>query len=331
MKKLLIALSIIAIATSCNNGKAEQEKRQADSLRQDDSIRQAESARIAAEYAAWQADSAREVDFYTVDIVALEARGHVKKIVEHNGNNVTYNFSESGRLTSARDSGGPYDVTRQGNSLHFYALGAGTNYYNVDMNTGRLVSNEGGEGGYGWSNYYNYDSQGNLISIRNVSDDYADDTHEVETSKVEILARDAHGNWLQRRVGSYVQSRSITYYPNPLDTPFTPSTSASLTSSGNNGSSFAPLTGTYNLVGKIGGDGNCVLALSGGTGSYEVSNGARNVQVTSYDQTTGHLVISAYLPSGKYVGQFDGTYQAGTYQGTFTNYRGGHVTFNLSL
>ena len=49
----------------------------------------------------------------------------------------------------------------------------------------------------------------------------------------------------------------------------------------------------------------------------------------SYDKTTGKLVMKEYFTKGDYVGDFDGTWKDGVYQGVFTNTKGGKVDFKL--
>ena len=89
---------------------------------------------------------------------------------------------------------------------------------------------------------------------------------------------------------------------------------------------------TY-FTGTIGSKGNMRIDRDGG-GSYTYDcNGTdltRNIKVKSYDTSTGHLLIESYDKSGKYIGQFDGyTNNNKSYSGTFTNYKGGTVRFQL--
>lgn len=89
---------------------------------------------------------------------------------------------------------------------------------------------------------------------------------------------------------------------------------------------------TY-FIGTIGSHGSMTIDRNGG-GSYTYDlNGkplTRNIQLKSYDKTSGHLIIESYDKSGKYIGQFDGyTTNDNSYSGTFTNYKGGTVRFQL--
>lgn len=89
---------------------------------------------------------------------------------------------------------------------------------------------------------------------------------------------------------------------------------------------------TY-FTGTIGSQGSMTIDRNGG-GSYTYDlNGkplTRNIRLKSYDKTSGHLIIESYDKSGKYIGQFDGyTNNDNSYSGTFTNYKGGTVKFQL--
>lgn len=89
---------------------------------------------------------------------------------------------------------------------------------------------------------------------------------------------------------------------------------------------------TY-FTGTIGSQGSMTIDRNGG-GSYTYDlNGkplTRNIRLKSYDKTTGHLIIESYDKSGKYIGQFDGyTTNNNSFSGTFTNYKGGTVKFQL--
>ena len=89
---------------------------------------------------------------------------------------------------------------------------------------------------------------------------------------------------------------------------------------------------TY-FTGTIGSQGSMTIDRNGG-GSYSYDlNGkplTRNIRLKSYDKASGHLIIESYDKSGKYIGQFDGyTNNDNSYSGTFTNYKGGTVRFQL--
>jgi hypothetical protein len=89
---------------------------------------------------------------------------------------------------------------------------------------------------------------------------------------------------------------------------------------------------TY-YTGFIGSTGYMTIDRNG-RGSYTYdSNGTsltRNIEVVSYDKSSGHLLIESYNKSGEYIGVFDGyTTSDYSYSGTFTNYKGGMVEFRL--
>ncbi len=89
---------------------------------------------------------------------------------------------------------------------------------------------------------------------------------------------------------------------------------------------------TY-FTGTIGSNGSMTIDRDGG-GSYTYDlNGTpltRNIKLKSYDKPSKHLIIESYDKKGKYIGQFDGyTSNDNSYSGTFTNYKGGTVKFQL--
>lgn len=88
--------------------------------------------------------------------------------------------------------------------------------------------------------------------------------------------------------------------------------------------------GYYDLYGRIGGDNYAELHYHGGTGYYTFIGYTRIVRWGSYNRNTGQLILKGYDENnGKYIGQFVGKVIAGRYKGTFTNYKGGKVTFDL--
>jgi hypothetical protein len=91
---------------------------------------------------------------------------------------------------------------------------------------------------------------------------------------------------------------------------------------------------TY-FTGTIGSNGSLVIDSQGG-GNYTVEYGGkpvtRSIKVKNYDRETGRLLIEGYDTSGAYIGLFDGiVVNEYSYSGTFSNYRGGTVEFQLSL
>lgn len=80
----------------------------------------------------------------------------------------------------------------------------------------------------------------------------------------------------------------------------------------------------------------CTLIIDnngGGSYTYDLKGQpiTRSIKLKSYNKTTGQLLIEGYDPKGQYIGVFDGyTSNNTSYDGTFTNYKGGAVGFKLS-
>ena len=86
-------------------------------------------------------------------------------------------------------------------------------------------------------------------------------------------------------------------------------------------------------IGKIGDDDSAVLSLNGDAGWYSYYNGKvkRNIEVVNYDRSSGYIELYAYATkSADYIGRFDGTIKNKNIKGTFTNYKGVQVKFNMS-
>ena len=92
---------------------------------------------------------------------------------------------------------------------------------------------------------------------------------------------------------------------------------------------------TLNLKGQLGGSSDAVFTYDGMTDEGEVTftvsgqNNVRKLKMGSYDKTTDKLIMKEYFTKGDYVGDFDGTWKDGVYQGVFTNTKGGKVDFKL--
>lgn len=86
----------------------------------------------------------------------------------------------------------------------------------------------------------------------------------------------------------------------------------------------------FALTGRIGGYYNCSMVLENGEGTVHLGGGSRDVVFNSYNRNSGQLVLDAYMPNGKYIGQYVGKYGKGGYNGTFYNVKGSTVTFELS-
>lgn len=93
-----------------------------------------------------------------------------------------------------------------------------------------------------------------------------------------------------------------------------------------------PLTGAY-WCGRIGGDNAAWLQFDNNrSGSYGFLNMTRKLKFVSYNSRNRSLILNAYEKgTGKYIGKFVGKYSNERYTGTFTNYKGGKVTFDLAL
>ena len=92
---------------------------------------------------------------------------------------------------------------------------------------------------------------------------------------------------------------------------------------------------TY-FSGTIGTARGCMTIDNNGHGSYTYDcNGTdltRNINVVSYNEKTGQLIIKSFNRSGEYVGVFEGYLDdSQLYSGTFTNYKGGTISFHLSI
>lgn len=91
---------------------------------------------------------------------------------------------------------------------------------------------------------------------------------------------------------------------------------------------------TY-FSGTIGTARGCMTIDNNGHGSYTYDcNGTdltRNINVVSYNEKTRQMIIKSFNRSGEYVGMFEGYLDdSQLYSGTFTNYKGGTVSFHLS-
>lgn len=89
------------------------------------------------------------------------------------------------------------------------------------------------------------------------------------------------------------------------------------------------------FTGTIGSQGSMYIDGYGG-GSYTYDNNGtsltKSIKVKSYDKISGHLLIESYGNNGIYIGSFDGyTRNNNSYSGTFTNYKGGTVEFQLEV
>ena len=92
---------------------------------------------------------------------------------------------------------------------------------------------------------------------------------------------------------------------------------------------------SLNLRGVLGGSDDAELTYNDKIDEGEVVftvNGVRNVRkikMGSYDKITNKLILKEFFTNGNYVGDFDGVWKAGIYEGVFTNTKGGRVNFKL--
>ena len=92
---------------------------------------------------------------------------------------------------------------------------------------------------------------------------------------------------------------------------------------------------SLNLVGVLGGSNDAILTYDDKTDEGVVEftvNGVKNVRkvkMGSYDSVTNTLILKEFFTNGNYVGDFNGVWKDGVYQGTFTNTKGGRVNFKL--
>lgn len=91
--------------------------------------------------------------------------------------------------------------------------------------------------------------------------------------------------------------------------------------------------GTY--VGTISGSAEARMDInqSGkGTFGYDCNGtwAKRKIEVKSFEASSGRLLVTEYDLNGNYIGEFNGRFTADTYyKGTFTNYKGVSVPFDL--
>lgn len=91
--------------------------------------------------------------------------------------------------------------------------------------------------------------------------------------------------------------------------------------------------GTY--VGTISGSADARMEINQngkGTFGYDCNGtwAKRKIEVKSFDASSGRLLVTEYDLSGNYIGEFNGLLTSDTYyKGTFTNYKGVSVPFNL--
>lgn len=80
------------------------------------------------------------------------------------------------------------------------------------------------------------------------------------------------------------------------------------------------------LFGSIG-DAYCEMVMNGSTGTFQYNNIKRKLKFGSYNRNTKQLILNEYDLRGKYIGKFVGRYESYSYQGVFTNTKGGKANF----
>ena len=94
----------------------------------------------------------------------------------------------------------------------------------------------------------------------------------------------------------------------------------------------------FSLWGSIG-DASAEMDMNGMTGHFSYNGINRKLKFGSYNKRSGKLILKEYDLKGRYIGQFVGTYSefyvpekgftCASYNGTFTNTKGGKTTFYL--
>ncbi|MCQ2218192.1 MAG: hypothetical protein MJZ33_06850 [Paludibacteraceae bacterium] len=315
MRKNIVPILAVLTLVSCGGGESNSVKQQGfisqpvEEGQEESTVPQSEN-----HYAIWQMDSLNEVNFKTSHLIAMELCGHVKRVVD---NSITAEFDNNGVMTRYDDGQGELQIMGEPNDevLSLYVPG-GASSYRIDLKNKRLVSYSGGEYAYNWENKYLYDEKGNLVSIEeNVTEEEKTSVNKVA---VTILETDHHGNWIKRKYGNRIATRTILYYDNAI---------------GGAEESFDPMTSAIELKGSIGGDANCSFSLCGGKGEYKNRYGGRLTKAVSY--SSGKLKVEAYdKKTNALLGTFDGDFSSDpsriSYKGVFTNTKtGGKVNFDL--
>ena len=98
-------------------------------------------------------------------------------------------------------------------------------------------------------------------------------------------------------------------------------------------SEAVPATLSFNLHGQIGDSNEAEMTIDGSTGEFSYPVGGkpvrRKLEIEEYNENSGKLIVKEYAKDNSYVGIFEGTYIDGCYKGTFTNFKGVSIPFNL--
>ena len=101
-----------------------------------------------------------------------------------------------------------------------------------------------------------------------------------------------------------------------------PSAPSSPSSESNKGEIYFYLRGSI-------GDAGAEMDMNGRSGTFDYNGIHRILKFKSFNSRTGKLILNEYDTKGKYIGDFVGTYKRRTYDGVFTNTKGGKATFFL--
>lgn len=322
MKRLYLSLSATMLLFSffsCNSGKNDKNtgEASADSLQRLDSLQRIDSQ--------WTIDSAKMARLSTPDLEYCEVSGPVKSITYKQGSK--YEFNRDGQLVFI-DGYNPFLLRVKGEDTYDKMMlkrnsNGEINYYTMwesgedyEWKNGKLSKIEGGGEGYEWHVTLNYDDKGLLRSKKGYQQMEDGSEHEDINIEYTYLDTDSHGNWIKRKAGKETEIRTITYF--------------NTTRPGAN--DFSPVLRTYDFTGKIGTEKDCPLQIGPDGGYYVVNSGKKALRFTDYDPDKGELTIDAYkTDKDEFIGRFSGKLSGNSYKGSFINYKGGKVAFELTL
>lgn len=158
----------------------------------------------------------QNLNFKTPDLALFELHGHVNS-VEVDFGTVYYTYdgkikSISPKYSYYRDIEIERDDTGFIKTIFFGTVDS--RHFTFDKENVRLEKKEQGDDeGYSFE-IYNYDSNGQLVSVKSIYEEWSAG-EKVDRSEndydVKILETDNHGNWIKRQA-VWVTKRDITYY-----------------------------------------------------------------------------------------------------------------------
>ena len=321
MARLYIPLSaalLFMTFLSCGSGKNEKVNEvSTDSLERADSLEKMESQ--------WTIDSAKMVRMSTPDLEFCELHGPVKSIKYNDG--LKYEFSRDGKLllvdnycpfydhSGSEDDYGKMSLKRNSKGeINSYVMWESSEDY--EWKNGKISKIEGGGEGLEWHITMSYDENGQLRAKKGYQQMEDGTEHEDIDVQFTYLDTDKYGNWTKRKAGKVTETRTITYFN--IVRPAA--------------DEFCPILKTYDFNGKIGTEKDCPMQIGPDGGYYVVGSGKKVLRFSDYDPAKGDLTIDAFKPDGeRYIGRFNGKLSGKTYKGTFTNHKGGKVTFEFTL